>query len=460
MHIIPFRWLRWAVLFVGPTEDVLAQTTLSPVGTTRPVAVWPAGPLNVVVAFEKGVEPASATLLVGKSIRYFEPAGPAAAQAVSPRPPGSLRIVGARLTDSGRTLTLATDPHPAVARYVLPLTSAAGQRAAGEPAADEMSYDLCGVEAAWTAEGSPDAQPTAAGWWPLLDLEATRRLTRGSKRHEDELALLSKPGRLVLGTLVRLPKGSVTVNIESSQPIDEASLGDVQAEPVAPASATETHRALLTVSSQGGPLFLSITCRTGVSGQPFALKATYRAADDKTDHAFARQEMILPWAPVQEAAAKAPIVVPPLAGGDSARGQTIFNGELARCSQCHTFRGQGGKVGPDLTEIGKKGRAEIYRAIAAPSASIDPAFMSYSVATKTGQVVVGLVRAEGADAISVTDTNAHGTLLPRQEIEQIRPSANSIMPVGLTGALGEAAVRDLIAFLTDDRGPTDRSTAN
>ena len=108
------------------------------------------------------------------------------------------------------------------------------------------------------------------------------------------------------------------------------------------------------------------------------------------------------------------LVVPDLAGGDPARGQTIFNGEQARCSQCHAFRGQGGKVGPDLTEIGKKGRAEIYRAIAAPSAAIEPEFTSYSVATKNGQVVVGVVRAEGADAIRVTDTNAHATLIPRQ----------------------------------------------
>ncbi len=61
-----------------------------------------------------------------------------------------------------------------------------------------------------------------------------RTLTRGSKRHADGLALLAKPGRLVLGTLVRLPKGSVTVRIESSQPIEEAMLGDVQAELTAP----------------------------------------------------------------------------------------------------------------------------------------------------------------------------------------------------------------------------------
>jgi hypothetical protein len=65
-------------------------------------------------------------------------------------------------------------------------------------------------------------------------------------------------------------------------------------------------------------------------------------------------------------------------------------------------------------------------------------------------VVVGVVRAEDADVIRVTDTNAHTMLIPRRELEQIRASANSIMPVGLTGVLGAAALRDLIAFLTTD----------
>ncbi len=200
--------------------------------------------------------------------------------------------------------------------------------------------------------------------------------------------------------------------------------------------------------SEGEPLFLSITCRTAANNQPFTLRASYRNGEDETDNAIGRDQLILPWAQVSSTATTAPLVVPDLAGGNATRGQSLFNGEQARCSQCHAFRGLGGKVGPDLTEIREKGRAEIYRAISAPSATIEPDFASYSVATKNGQVVVGVVRAEGPDAIRVTDTNAHATLIPRQEIEQIRPSANSIMPVGLTGALGEAAVRNLIAFLT------------
>ena len=104
-------------------------------------------------------------------------------------------------------------------------------------------------------------------------------------------------------------------------------------------------------------------------------------------------------------------MLPDLSGGDPARGQKLFSGDQARCSQCHTFRGQGGKVGPDLTEIGKKGRAEIYRSIAAPSASIEPDYTSFTVATKDGQVVVGRRSGRGAKAIRVTDTNARSTVI-------------------------------------------------
>ena len=53
--------------------------------------------------------------LIGKSIDYFDtergriPGGPSAAA-----PLGILRITGAKLVDQGRTVLLATDPHPRV----------------------------------------------------------------------------------------------------------------------------------------------------------------------------------------------------------------------------------------------------------------------------------------------------------------------------------------------------------
>jgi len=426
----------------------LAQSQLAdvPVG---PVAVWAADPIDVVAAFDRALDPAVAAAIVGKTIPYFD-IDSRTSDRREARPLGSLRIVGASLTDGGRTLSLATDPHPRMARYLLPWPPQKPGNGGKSIVAAPCAYALGGVEVTWTQEGDPNDHARWSGWWPLLDVEATRRLTIGSRPHEIGLALLTKPGQLVLNTLVRLPRGKMTVTIEASQPILEAALGEVQADHAGSALPATTDRVVANVTSEGVPLFLTITCRTGSNDRPFSLKATYRAEDEKTDHGLEHDQLIIPWVPSPPTATVAPLGVPDLSGGDPARGQAIYSGEQARCAQCHTFRAQGGKVGPDLTAVAKKGRAEIYRSIAEPSASIDPEFTSYSVATKSGQVVVGIVKAEDAGAIRVTDTNAHAVIIPRGEIEQIQPSANSIMPVGLTGVLGAAALRDLIAFLSSE----------
>jgi putative heme-binding domain-containing protein len=70
------------------------------------------------------------------------------------------------------------------------------------------------------------------------------------------------------------------------------------------------------------------------------------------------------------------------------------------------------------------------------------------VAMKDGRIAMGVVRAEGADAVKVSDIDAKQTIIPRADIEEIRPSSSSIMPVGLLGAIGEDSTRDLLAFLT------------
>jgi putative heme-binding domain-containing protein len=415
---------------------------------TRPIAVWPVGPIEVIAAFDQPVARSSADALVGQSIPYFDGRASAAGRRSSSRLLGQLRIVAIRVIDDNRTLVMATDPHPRAACYVLPLPARNQAPRPGEKANPTAAYDLSGAEVTWSEEGADLARPRWSGWWPRLDAAVARQLTRGSRPHDELFDLLRKRGRLVVSTLIRLPKGTVTLRLDSNQPIDEAMLGDSQGEPVDPAGGPN-HRIAMKCSSQGEPLFLTMTVRTGEANEPFSLSSTYGIGDEKTDHALEAGQLLLPWAPLDTGTTTQPLVlVPDLGGGDPDRGRALFTGDQARCSQCHLFRGQGGQVGPDLTEIERKGRAEIYRSIAAPSAAIEPAYATYTIVTKTGQVVAGIARAEGGNAIRVTDTNAHATLIPRSEIEQIRQSATSIMPVGLTATLGDGAIRDIIAFLT------------
>jgi putative heme-binding domain-containing protein len=427
-----------ALLF-GAAADGFTQeaATADPNALPGPVAVWPTGPLEVIAAFDRPVDPAAAKAMIGRTIPYDDTGGNGPGAPPHSRPAGHLRIVGARPLDGGHTIVLATDPHPRVARYLLPLPGA------------PVPYDLTGAEAAWSEGDAPAGEPKWSGWWPSLDPDATRRLTNGSAPHETGLALLSRQGRLAVSAWVRLPPGKVTLRIESSGPIEEAMLGDAQAGSPTPEPKGRLHRAELAVESRGEPLFLTMTIRTGAGGMPFTLNASRRTAGEPTDRPVERERLLLPWAPIStNLATAAPIAVPDLSGGDAERGRTIFRGDPARCAHCHMFRGEGGKVGPDLTDVASKGRADIYRNIAAPSATIEPDYTTYTVATKEGQVVSGVVRAEGPEEIRVTDTNAKTTTIRRDQIQEIRPSATSIMPPGLTAALGDSAVRDIIAYLT------------
>ncbi len=441
---------------VGPSTGFLLTALLLVAGATpgssqgtpgssrvelHPVAVWPAGPLQVIAAFDRPIDPMAVKSLVGRTIPYFDTQSSLPGQVPPAEPSGALRIVGARAIDDGRTLVLATDPHPRVARYRLPVS--------------DTTYDLSGVEAAWSERDAQGEDPNWSGWWPELDLESTRRLALNSKPQETGLALLSRPGKLSLSALVRLPAGPVTLRIDASAPIEEAMLGDAQAGESTPDPRDGFHHVSLTVESKGEPLYFMTAVRTGVDAKPFSFKATYRTGADQADRSIGGDRLMVPWAPqVSDAAIASPIAVPDVSGGDPDPRAGHLRGRAGPMRAVPCLPGPGGKVGPDLTEVGRKGRAEIYRSIAAPSAAIAPDYTSYTVATKAGQVVAGLVRAEGPDAIQVTDTNAHATIIRREEIREFRPSATSIMPPGLASALGDAAVRDLIAFLTSPEEPS------
>jgi putative heme-binding domain-containing protein len=415
-------------------EDPSRRDTPGSSAAPRGVVAWPAGPLEVRVAFDGPLDPAVAAGLAGQSIAFEEP-GPPGAEPVR----GSLRIAAARPADGGRTLVLATDPHSRQAAYTLTLPGVRAPGQAGPGPGQRLSYTLNGVEAAW-GEDRDDAEPSWTGWWPQLDPEAVRARTAGSVEHERGLALLGRPGRLALRTLIALPRGKGTVTLASNGAF-EASLFEIVA-------SDADHRATLEFETEGEALELGVTIRTGPGGAPPSLRVSYHPATDATERPLPADRQLLPWTPALPPASSAAAgPAPELAGGDPRRGEALFYGDQAKCSACHKVRGRGGDVGPDLSRQAERDPAAIYRDIAEPSAAIHPDYVPYTVATKDGRVVSGIVRAEGADAIRVVDTDAKATQVPKSDIEELHPTGTSIMPVGLAGVLGEAGMRDLVAFL-------------
>jgi putative heme-binding domain-containing protein len=409
----------------------LAGLLLLTTFAATPVALWPAGPLEVRVAFDRPIDVAGATALVDKTIA-FGPRRLGEDSGASPQ--GTIRIAAASLADEGRTLVLATDPHPLDAVYQLKVPVSGRML--------ELAYVLSGVEASWTPAGE-SAQPAWSGWWPHVEPDIARTRTAGSAEHEAMFARLVQPGKLTLRTLIELPEGQAALRVECDAPFEATLGGEV--------SATATgsggrHQAELGTESTGEPLELVVILTTGVGGKSPSLRV--RSLVKGQTQAVERKHLLVPWTPPPPPS-PASATAPPfdLAGGDARRGEAVFFSEGAKCSSCHKVRGKGGDVGPDLSQLETKDPATLYRDIADPSATIDPSYLPYTVALKNGQVAAGLVRAEGGNAIRVLDVNAKATIVPRAQIEELRSSSTSIMPVGLAGGLGEDKVRDLIAFL-------------
>src|SRR5262249_51201944 len=144
--------------------------------TPHPVAAWVAGPLEVRVAFDRALAPASVKSLVGQTIAFGDQAAKVewpdrlrtAKKARVGRvgaDGGRVRIAAAQLSDAGRPLVLATDPHPRADIYALALPPMRGAGMPAESTAINLGYDLHGVEVAWD-DGKPDAIPAWTGWWP------------------------------------------------------------------------------------------------------------------------------------------------------------------------------------------------------------------------------------------------------------------------------------------------------
>ncbi|MCA9121173.1 MAG: c-type cytochrome [Planctomycetaceae bacterium] len=141
---------------------------------------------------------------------------------------------------------------------------------------------------------------------------------------------------------------------------------------------------------------------------------------------------------------------------DSLRGRSLEIGakifKEATCSQCHKIAGQGGAVGPELTEVFKRWKGDhlgILREIVDPSHKIDPKFAVQVVITVDGRVVSGIVASEDKDSISmiVNPEAPEPTVIRRDDIDEIEKSSKSLMPKALLDRFTRDEIFELLSYL-------------
>jgi putative heme-binding domain-containing protein len=133
--------------------------------------------------------------------------------------------------------------------------------------------------------------------------------------------------------------------------------------------------------------------------------------------------------------------------GDAEKGRKLFYGQ-GKCGTCHSICGQGGFVGPDLSDAGASLTvSELRESIEHPSAEIVHGFESVDVRLKDGSEVAGVAKADSNYAIDVLDRSGKLHLIDKTEVSEIVWSKQSLMPGNIADSLGQTGVDDVIAFL-------------
>src|SRR5262249_26953217 len=97
------------------------------------------------------------------------------------------------------------------------------------------------------------------------------------------------------------------------------------------------------------PVEIILACPGGIPD----LAVSYHTAEDARPRALPLHRMLVPWAEMSQATGEAVVQrdLPELRGGSWARGRKVFFSEQAACSKCHSIQGQGGEIGPDLSNL-------------------------------------------------------------------------------------------------------------
>ena len=130
--------------------------------------------------------------------------------------------------------------------------------------------------------------------------------------------------------------------------------------------------------------------------------------------------------------------------GDLARGQDVFK---RTCALCHTLYGEGGKIGPDLTQANRADREFLLASIVDPSAVIRKEYIGYDVETKDGRRLSGVIVEQSGGNLTLGTATGERTVIPQAQVESLRESSVSIMPEGLAKGLKPQELRDLFAYL-------------
>jgi putative heme-binding domain-containing protein len=145
------------------------------------------------------------------------------------------------------------------------------------------------------------------------------------------------------------------------------------------------------------------------------------------------------------------------AAGDPAAGKALFEGK-GRCTSCHSIGREGGTLGPDLSDVGRRRDLRyLEESLVSPDADVPLRYRAVRVTSKSGQTITGIRLNEDDVSIQLRDENGDLRSFLKEDAREIKYDKPSLMPaygssLSKEFSLSKKEIGDVVAYLSGLRG--------
>ena len=133
--------------------------------------------------------------------------------------------------------------------------------------------------------------------------------------------------------------------------------------------------------------------------------------------------------------------------GDPVAGELIYWGK-GLCEQCHRINGRGGRLGPDLSLIGRsRSRTALIQSLRSARKSTSAGYEPITVVLRNGQRILGVRKNEDTFSIQLMDVNEELHLIVKSDVLEVIEEQGSLMPDYSVEQLTDTELDDLLSYL-------------
>jgi putative heme-binding domain-containing protein len=137
------------------------------------------------------------------------------------------------------------------------------------------------------------------------------------------------------------------------------------------------------------------------------------------------------------------------APGDATAGQALY--AKRGCATCHSIGREGGTLGPELTDIGRRrGVKFLTESLVTPESDIPIRYRGLQVVLKSGQTVTGVRLNRDDLSIQLRDTRDNLRSFLMENVKEVRYDKPSLMPS--YASMDKKDLDDLVAYLNSLKG--------